>query len=301
LVRFTNVFNIGLYDANKAQNPIKGFNYQENRDFEEGQVDSHSQWGTPTCKDWWSDPENGLEVRLKQAVPPDLMQSLLHLGGNNDQLQEAAIKTLITHSFTLNQSMSDQLRGYESLNDNASGDYFSRFVGAQLGVAYESFSFYPKLHLLINALPVIQSALLFAIYAFLALAIPFASYRVGFCITGAIVIFSVIFCSFLWSLTAWFDNYLIQALYPSLADIPGMGGILGSLTSAYADPSKTNELFVDMIIGTLYVVLPILWMSVMGWAGFQAGQQVTNLVGTMSGTAKTAGERVGNIVTKHLP
>jgi len=285
----------GLYDANKAQSPVKGFNYQENRDFEEGQVDNHSTWGTPDCKAWWSDSENGLQGRLKQTLPTDLIQSLLHLGGDHDQLQEAAVKTLIKHSFMPNQSMSDQLRGYESLNDNASGDFLSRFVGAPMGVAYESLSFYPKLHLLINALPVIQGALLFALYAFLALAIPFSSYRVGFCITGAIVIFSVIFCSYLWNLTAWFDNYLIQALYPSLDNLPGMGGIFDNAGQS------ANELFVDMIIGTLYIVLPILWMSVMGWAGFQAGNHISNLVSTMSSPSKSAGERGGNIATKRLP
>lgn len=135
------------------------------------------------------------------------MQSLIHIGGDQEQLQNAAVKTLITQSYNNNQSIADQARGYESLNDNVHGDFLSRFLGGPLGVAYESLSFYPKMHLLINALPVIQAALLFGLYAFLGLAIPFSSYRIAFCVAGTVVMFSLIFCSFLWNLTQWFDTY----------------------------------------------------------------------------------------------
>jgi hypothetical protein len=140
---------------------------------------------------------------------------------------------------------------------------------------------------LINALPVIQGSLLFGVYAFLALAMPFSRYRLSFCVVGAVVMFSLIFCSFLWSLTAWFDNYLIQALYPSVGGISGMG-ILEQATDV-----DTNELFVDMIIGALYVVLPMLWMAVMSWCGYQAGMQVTGMLSTLASPAERAGSEIG--------
>ena len=284
----------GLYDTRNAQTPVKDFPFDVHRDVEESQVTNHIAAGRPDCKTWWSDPNHGLSAKLKQQLPPDFLNSLMHLGGDTQKLQETSIKSLISHSFGKNQTLSDQLRGYQSLNDNVSGDYFSRFIGGAVGTAYESLSFYPKLHLLMNALPIIQGSLLFALYAFLALAIPFSGYRIKFCVTGSVVIFSVIFCSYLWHLVQWFDNYLIQALYPGLGGIAGLGGILSSL-------DNSNSLLVDMIIGTLYVVLPILWMTVMGWVGFEAGSFVSNALNTMSIPAKSAGERAGSIVTKHLP
>lgn len=286
----------GLYDAHSASTPVNDFPFDPDRDQEEGQVPNHSPNGMPDCKTWWSDPNNGLSNKLQQALPPTVMQSLQNLGGNQQQLQNAAIKTLITHSFAAsNQSMADAARGYESLNNNTSGDYSSRFLGAPLGVLQESMSFYPKLHLLINALPVLQGALLFGVYAFIALGIPFSSYRISFCVTGAVVMFSLIFCSFLWNLTQWFDNYLIQALYPSLDGVLGMGGILEQMGN------NVNELFVDMITGTLYVVLPMLWMGIMSWCGYHAGLQVTGMFNSLLAPATQAGEKAGNRLNKYLP
>ena len=69
------------------------------------------------------------------------------------------------HSFA-NQSMQDFDRGYESINDNLKGDFISRSLGEPFGILWHGMSFYPKIHLLINALPLIQGALLFAVYVF---------------------------------------------------------------------------------------------------------------------------------------
>jgi len=111
------------------------------------------------------------------------------------------------------------------------------------------------------------------------------------------MIFSVIFCSYLWHLVQWFDNYLIQALYPALGGVPGMG-ILENITTL---AGTTNQMFVDMVIGTLYVVLPILWITVMGWVGFQAGGFISGVLNAMNAPANAAAERSGNSVRKLLP
>lgn len=283
----------GLYDTHHASTPVPGFNFDATRDVEEGQIPNHSLYGNPDCKMWWSDENHGLKARLKDGLPPTFWQRLKNLGGDEKKIQDTTIKTLLTHNLFENQSLSDKARGYESLNDNMSGDYVSRFLGAPIGVLYEGLSFYPKLHLLINALPVIQASLLFALYAFLALGLPFASYRMSFCVTAATVMFSLIFCTFLWQLVQWFDSALIQALYPSLGGIAGLG--------IMEDSHHTNQMFVDMIIAVLYVVLPILWMSVMGWAGIQAGIAISNLMGVMGAPAATASERASQLVRKKLP
>lgn len=283
----------GFYDTQQARQSVPGFVFNPTRDIESSQLGHPPEYGNPTCKQWWDDPAHGLHAQLKKALPPTFWQKIGSIGGDQHALEEATIKTLLTQD-AKNASLSEQMRGYGSLNENVSGHYVSRFMGAPLGVAYESFSFYPKLHLLINALPVIQGSILFALYAFLALGIWFSSYRIRFCITGAVMIFSVTFCSFLWHVVQWFDTMLIQALYPTLGGIPGMG----LLNAMQLNP---NQIFVDMIIGTLYIVLPILWLSVMSWAGFQAGHQIGGLIGAMSNPASRSGEQVGQSVRRVLP
>ena len=279
----------GFYDAIRANSPVAGFPYDSTRDAEEGQVTDHSKWGSPSCQVWWSDASNGLRAKLVKTLPVNLLQEIIHFGHKTPEMEDAAIRTLITHSST--QSLQDGVRGYESLNDDNPNGYASGFVGTILGdvgVAMHSFTFVPKLHLLINALPILQATLLFAVYVFLALAIPFSSYRMNFCIAGTFVIFSLIFCSFIWHLVAWFDHFLIQALYPHLFEVEAMGGVLGA-------QYNINMSFVNMVVGTLYLILPMAWMSVMSWAGFHFGGQITSMMKPMSSDADASGSSGGNI------
>ncbi len=274
----------GFYDAHQATQPVAGFDFDPARDIEIGQLAHHALYGTPTCKEWWNDPRHGLHAQLKHALPLTFWQKITSIGEDRSVVEDAAIRTLLTQQIA-HQSIADKLRGYESLNNNVHGDYLSRFVGAPLGVDYESLSFYPKLHLLMNALPIIQAALLFALYAFLALGVIFSSYRIHFCVTGAIIIFSVIFCSFLWHVVQWFDHLLLESLYPTLDNF-----MLKNLQSM-----NPNQVLVDMTIGTLYIGLPIIWLMVMGWAGVRAGFELNNLLSSMSAPAHQSGHHAGII------
>src|SRR3989338_1050018 len=106
--------------------------------------------------------------------------------------------------------MSDKLRGY-SLNNSETGENIYGYLASSIGISLHSFSYTPKLYLLINALPVIQALLLLAIYALLAIMIPFSSYRLHFIITGSAAIFAVTFWSYLWHWVLYIDNALIPA------------------------------------------------------------------------------------------
>lgn len=59
----------GLYDSHSATKPTDGFPFDPNRDQEEGQVQNHSSNGMPDCKSWWSDPQSGLQTKLKTTLP----------------------------------------------------------------------------------------------------------------------------------------------------------------------------------------------------------------------------------------
>lgn len=280
----------GFYDSYHAQEPITGFAFSPTRDAMSGQVSNHSQWGEPACTDWWSDTQNGLETHVLTVLPPTINQAIHSIGDPVSQIsaQAAAIKTLIKESF--DTSFEDQARGYESLENNMHGDFISRWIGAPLGAAMEGLSFFPKLHLLINALPVIQASLLFALYVFLAIGLPFSSYRAGFCVTVSIMLFSLIFCSFIWHLVAWFDDQLIHALFPGQLNIDPI------TASLQGDPTNMpNAKFVNMIIGSLYIVLPLAWMTIMSWASVRLGAGLMGLMGSMSSASDSAGGQAANL------
>ena len=264
----------GFYDSLSATSPVTGFPFDPARDQTEAQVPNHSQWGEPSCKDWWQDSSNGLHARLLAQFPPSFIQQLLSLGSSAQALEDESIRHLIQYNVStpLTGSTPDQVRGYESLADNnnpISNAVFDHLLGS-IGTAIASIVGFTTIHLIVNALPVIQAALLFCLYTFLA-----------------IVMFSVIFCSYIWHLVAWFDGHLMEALFPPsnyLAIAPDFFGVAEHATS---------EMFVNLIIGAMYLTCPVFFMVVLTWAGLQAGAVFGAILGPMSGAANSAGSAGG--------
>ena len=278
----------GFYDSFSAEEPIAGFPFNPTRDQFEGQVNNHSPWGKPSCKVWWTDPENGLQIRLQKALPSSFLTSIQHIGDSQD-LANLGIRSLIQHSFDPGMSeFSDIPRGYESLNDTNGSHWYTHLAGA-LGIASHQFTYYPKLYLLINALPVIQALLLLAIYALLALMVPFSSYRLHFIITGSAIIFAVTFWSYLWHLVNYIDNALIGALYPTDPSkiIPSWHELLQS------SGGGLDGTLVHFIVGTLYIILPMLFLMLASWAGLKISNAIMNAANDMHAPSDASGEAGG--------
>lgn len=288
----------GFYDSLSATSPVQGFPFDPTRDQTEAQVPNHSQWGEPSCKDWWQDSSSGLHSQLLQQFPPSFIQQLLHLGSNAQALEDESIRHLIQENVqpSLTGASQDQIRGYSALtNDNNafSTAFFDHLLGS-IGTALASIVGFTTIHLIQNALPVIQAALLFFLYTFLAVAMPFACFRPSFILTAAIVMFSVIFCSYIWHLVAWFDGHLMEAMFPPsqyLAIAPDFFGVAEHATS---------EMFVNLIIGAMYLVCPVFFMVVLTWAGLQAGAVFGAILGPLSGPANAAGSAGGGAAMSTL-
>ena len=97
------------------------------------------------------------------------------------------------------------------------------------------------------------------VYTFLPLALVFTSYRSGSFISGAIIIFSLIFWTFIWHIVSWTDSALMTALY-------------GNGWFSHQSPNAT---LVDMIVGVLIIVAPLFWFSFMGSMGIAVGNLVS--------------------------
>ncbi len=276
----------GFYDNLSAQEPVTGFLFNPTRDQYEGQVANHSKWGDPVCRAWWNDPQNGLHAQLEKALPPSFLTEVIHLG--QIDAADSGIRQLIQHSFDPGMSdFGDIPRGYESLNDINNSQWAVSLAGT-LGITSHQFTYYPKLYLLINALPVIQALLLLSIYALLALMIPFSSYKLHFIITGSAIIFAITFWSFLWHLVLYIDNQLIAALYPTSNNaIPNLRDILQG-------GSGLNARLVHFIVGTMYLALPSLFLLLCSWAGLKISNNIANIVGQMQLPASDAGKEGGS-------
>jgi uncharacterized membrane protein len=132
-------------------------------------------------------------------------------------------------------------------------------VTAALGIWFHQLEEYPKLYAASQAAPIMQALLLLMIYVFLPFSLVFNSYRASSFVTGAILIFSIIFWGFIWHLVSWTDNALMQALYSGWFSKQGAGATLA-----------------DMIITSLVIFSPIFWFIFMGAMGVAASDIVSS-------------------------
>lgn len=265
----------GYYDTFSAPNPIKGFPYNQQRDWAQGK--NHGQWGTPNCKTWWSKPQVGLYDQLKGQINPTLWNEITSTFSKGDAA-DAAIKNLVTNSLTA---------GYRDGTGALSADTGGAFGGvgtgllAGIGTAWHSLSYFPKMYVMIESLPLIQAYLLMACYIFLAFAIPAAGYRFGTIMSLSFVIFSIIFWSYLWELAGYVDTAMIHALNP-------IGGFQVA-SKVYGG----TEVITDMVAVLMYIVLPIFWTMFMGWAGIRVGSGVTSMIDRASAVSAGGGAGAG--------
>jgi uncharacterized membrane protein len=156
------------------------------------------------------------------------------------------------------------------------GDISYSHITAILGTWLQATEGYPKIYLAAQTALIIQAMLLLMVYAFLPLVLVFTGYKPSSFISGAVIIFSLIFWSFIWQLVTWTDNALISALY-------------GDELFSHASP---NAVLADITMGMMIIVAPLFWFSLMGTMGVIAGDLVgkaVTMLGGVGNSAATAG------------
>ncbi len=239
-------FSQTYYQNLKAAQPVKGFIYESSQDINaDTNEDNPPAYGTPTCDQWWNDSQNGLKNRLEKVMPTSYFSEFAQL--KDERTKDDLLKEIIFNN-----------TGYDKANETVGDNGYSN-LAAGLGEWFQQLDTYPKLYAAAQAAPIIQALLLLMVYAFLPLALVFTGYKPGSFISGAVIIFSLIFWSFIWHLVSWTDTTLMNALY-------------GNSWFSHQSPNAT---LVDMITGTLIIVAPLFWFSFMASMGVAVGDVVT--------------------------
>ncbi len=264
-------FQDTYYKTSRAQSAVQGFTYDPSSDINaDTNKNNPPAYGKPTCSDWWNDSQNGLKARLYAALPTTFAEDFANFFSDdpNGVLKEDVIKRIVNDNAD---------KGYDRANaDN--NDSFSRWgyshIAIALGSWFSQLSTYPKLYAASQAAPIIQALLLLMIYTFLPFALVFGGYKPGAFISGAVIIYSLIFWSFIWHLVSYVDSALMNALYD------------GDWFSKQI-PSAT---IADMITGTLIIIAPIFWFTFMGSMGIAVGDIVTQAFGSMNQVGERAAD-----------
>ncbi len=268
----SHAFQAVYYQTMHSPQPVKGFAYDPNNDINADTNQANPPaYGNPSCDTWWNDSENGLKNRLFTALPKNFSTQFQPFFNHDDKgtLKDDVIKRLITNADS----------GFNKAN-NTVGDYGYSHLAESLGAWFSQLSTYPKLYAAAQAAPIIQALLLLMVYAFLPFALVFSAYKPGAFITGAAIIFSLIFWSFIWQLVSYIDASLMNALY-------------GESWFSKQSPSATMA---DMITGTLILIAPLFWFSFIGAMGVAVGDVVTRAFNGMN----QVGDRAADEGTKTL-
>jgi hypothetical protein len=283
----------GFYDAFYAPRPIQGFPYVEARDSARSNT-GPGQPGYPSCSEWWSDGTQGLYKRLHDEVNPSLWTTLQAAVGVHDSAEEAVIRRMVSpKEGAANGKTVNPVRGYGDVNLDAgalgrAGAGASHVVSGALGAvggAYMVAKEKAGMDMLKMALPMVQAALVMAVIICLPLIMVMSGYSMKVAGTATFGLFALWFLTFWWELARWLSNNLITMLYDGGGS---SGGPLDALSGAVNLYDKSLLVLVER---AMFLVLPMVWMAVMAWAGSNVGRGVDSMLTGGTKGAQAAGDK----------
>ena len=291
------------YDSIFATEPIKGFSYVEypspyvDDAVKKGEM-KQPEWGYPSCEQWWTEPNNGLEAKIVNQVNQQTPQNP-HLGELpvSDRVsawineRHGNTHPGVTPNDIIARGILYDSRGNyggfrlgTSVNTNAgvTGAMAKGFV--DIGQTLESItgnSF--KRDALSETLPIIQAIAMFLLVLFMPFIQIFGRYRLGICMSLSFLLFGLIFINYIWAMI----NYLQTALDNSTYD-PTLGSYM------------SEEAPLNNFISILYFGAPLFFMTLMGITGIRIGSAVDNMLDTGSEYSDKVGKDGGRLFSKGI-
>lgn len=253
----------GYYDVLHARDPVNGF------------PPASDDVGYVDCKTWWSDASAGLRTRLlvqarADAGVVDAVASLIQSGLDGTRRDDLLIRKMLQNA-TLAAWSDNNLSGNHTEDGmDRLGGYITRGFGT-VSLAVVTFFLNVMLDAVQQALPMIQSFVLFGIYTLLVFVPMLARYDLSVVVIGMVAIFATKFLSVLWYMVQWLDQYLVKALFGG-SFLSGNG-----LSQFFLNPTEfgTKRLVLDLVVTSFYLGLPLIWYAMIGWAGIQVGNAIS--------------------------
>ena len=271
----------GFYDRFFSGQPIQGFPYVSTNinDKVAGQL-STPKWGMPSCRDWWQKSDVGLRDRLFKQLSGtlratlDTFQQYYAHSGDIALVHNAVVKQLLEQS----TGGSTLTRAYSSEEDYKGGlDNFWGKYAAKGGTDFYALFEYPKIHMIENAVPIVQAVLLFLVIMLLAIVLPMSSYSVKTVTVSTVFLFGLIFLGFIEHSITWLDQFLLQALY-GVGDTGSNSSFLSIIHNMGSQALSPGKNLLDLTISMFYVLAPFLWMSMASWAGISLGNSIVGMM-----------------------
>jgi hypothetical protein len=145
-----------------------------------------------------------------------------------------------------------------------------------------------------QALPMALSLLKMALVICIPLVLLVGTYELKAVVTVSVVEFALFFVDFWFQLARWLDSTILDALYGVGfgADRPHVNfNPLIGLNNAFGD------MLLNFVMGAMFIVLPLFWVTSMGWVGIRTAGVLSGLTMGTSG-ARSAGSQGANLAMK---
>lgn len=287
------------YPDLQSKLPRKLFPWTESRD--SGRPDT-GDGGYPACNEWWSSADTGLKARVKAQADPDMwlrisaaFKMIGSIGTSDYQgYQEAVIRRMAgPQNLTVSQD-GRAFMGYGANADVTITNGVTRLAGATANV-FGSIQAFPALDSMRQALPMVQGILLMAIYIMLPLLLAFSGYEFKTVITLTFALFALNFLTFWWELARWLDSWMTTALYSS-----DTHSRFNSFNSYAGLLNSEDDVIMNFVMGTMFIVLPMVWVGALSWAGINIGQSVGSAISSGGSNVKKITEAGVQAVTSAI-
>lgn len=266
----------GYYDTDRSHTSRIDWPYDEARDTSLPQLDNGA--GYPTCKQWWSDATVGLRDRLVAEVNPNLLTQLHGwlTGRSSTEIEDATLRELVSpRQQSLSMAPGQVFQDYGSSARGSSFTQGLNNLATNTGLALGSFSNFPAMNALRAALPMVQAFLIMGTIICLPLVLLISTYQLKALMTITFALFTLHMLTFWWELARWIDSSMLDTLYHQVSVTDQ--ALLTLPTAGFMDGTVTAQV-IEYVMGVMFVVLPMFFLSVMSWAGYNVGSGVQTLL-----------------------
>lgn len=270
----------GYYDSFYAARPVAGFPYQADRD-EARAGTGPGRPGYPTCREWWQSEESGLYSRLHDEVDPGIWDGVRSLFSSTDA-EGMVIRRLISQrAGSANGNQDIAVTGYGNLDGTSVEDALSMVAGGA-GGAFGAIVGKAGMDMLKRALPMIQYIIIMAVVICLPFVLTISSYSFKVAGVASFGLFALWFLTFWWELARWINSNLVDLLYNSDA---------AKMSYIAAAQNGYDRLVLIFVEWSTFLILPSIWVAVLGWSGMRVGSAVSQSMGEGTKGAKRAGDQ----------
>lgn len=134
-----------------------------------------------------------------------------------------------------------------------------------------------------QALPMVQALLQMALVICIPLITLCSAWDLKVVMALTFVQSALFFLTFWWELARWLDSWLLDVLYNS--DTHSSWNLAGI-------QNTQDDVIINLVMGSMFLVLPTFWLGAMTWAGVRVGVAVN---GALTGGVKVSQDSGGKV------